>query len=94
MAVAGCKDKKTDNSTIITTDYEVPKPTAPISMGAVNDVQNVNWVDGRSYTVRIARQAVDSLPMVSNSNGQKYIDNSILLEVARADSSLFYSHRF
>jgi len=94
MAVAGCKDKKTDNSTIITTDYEVPKPTAPISMGAVNDVQNVNWVDGRSYTVKIARHAVDSLPMVSNSNGQKYIDNSILLEVARADSSLFYSHRF
>ena len=94
MAIVSCKDKKPDNSNIITTDYEVPKPTAPISMGAVTDVQDVDWVDGRRYTVRIVRQAVDSLPMVSNANGQKYIDNAILLEVARADSSIFYNHRF
>ena len=94
MIVVGCKDKKADNSNIITTDYEAPKPTAPISMTNQTDAQDVAWVDGRHYTVKIMRHAVDSLPMVSNANGQKYVDNVIRVEVARADSSLFYSHTF
>lgn len=94
MALVGCKEQKHVESNIITIDYEAPQPTSPISMSRLSDVQEVEWMDGHRYTLRIVRQPADSLQMVVNSEGQKYIDNVIRLEVARADSSLFYSHTY
>ena len=91
---AACKDKKEADNRIITTDYEAPKPQAPIASAASVETHDVKWVEGRHYMVTIMRTAVDSLPMVSNANGQKYIDNAIKLKVARADSTLFYTKTF
>ena len=94
LAMTGCKDKKSEAPAIITTDYEAPKPTAPIEMQSYNDTREVEWVEGRRYTVQVTRQACDTLPVVTDIYGQEFIDNTIHVEVTRADGSVFYQHTF
>lgn len=90
----GCKERKDRNSTIITTDYEAPKPTGPIAMGPTETVREVEWADGRHYRVTVSTAPSDTLPMVKNDMGQQYKDNVIRLEVTRADSSVFLTRTF
>jgi hypothetical protein len=94
LTVAGCKDKKNEGTTIITTDYEAPKPTSPITMDSYSDTQDVEWVEGRRYTLEIDRRASDSLAAVTDANGQKYVDNTIQLKIVRGDGSVFFHRTF
>ena len=81
MAVAlgttltGCKQKK-QTEDIIVRKTETPKPQAPIRMQDYNQVKDVQWLD-RSYQVDIRRMADDSLRMVKDETGQKFVDNRI-----------------
>jgi len=94
MMLAACKEKKSADDGIITTNYEPPKPEAPIAMPATNDSKVVDWVDGRVYKVTVARTPADSLTMVANSVGQQFIDNAVKLTILRSDGSVFYNHTF
>ena len=95
LMLTACKDKKTGNADIITTDYEIPKPSdTPIAMGVQADNAKVEWVEGRSYTVDVTRMPVDSLPMVTDEIGQKYVDNIIKVKVSRADSTVVFHRTF
>lgn len=94
VLMVACKDKKSTASDIITTDYEAPQPQDPIAMGAKTDRTDVSWVDGQPYTVQVTRSPADSLPMVADVNGQKYIDNVVKVEVLRADNSIFFRRSF
>ncbi len=94
MLLVACKDKKSASNEIITTDYEVPQPKAPIAMADKTDRTDVEWVEGRRYMVKVARMAVDSLPKVSNAYGQQFIDNLVDVQVMRADSSVFFHRHF
>ena len=94
MMLAACKEKKSADGGIITTDYEPPKPEAPIAMPATKDSKVVEWVDGRVYKVTVARTPADSLTMVINAVGQKFIDNAVKLTILRSDSTVFYNHTF
>ena len=91
VVFSACKGKKQANSDIIKIDYEAPKPSGPIAMNTDVQSTEVEWAEGRHYTVKVSRIAVDSLPMVSNDLEQKFIDNAIKLEVRRADSTLFFN---
>ena len=94
LPLTSCKDKKQEEKPIITTDYVAPAPTAPKTT-AVNPVtDNVEWIEGRSYHVNITGKADNTLPMVKDENGQQYIDNTVHVEVTRADSTVFYSHTY
>lgn len=94
VLTGGCKDKKQAANDIITTDYEAPRPQAPIAMSTTTDRTDVSWVEGRTYTIQVTRTPVDSLPMVTDANGQKFIDNVVNVEVLRADSSVFFRRSF
>jgi hypothetical protein len=95
LALASCKKEKAPEQTnIITTDYEPPKPSAPIASEGKVTEQTLEWVEGRKYTVTIDQHAVDSLPKVENEIGQLYVDNAIRVEIKRADGSVFYNKTF
>jgi hypothetical protein len=90
--LTGCKQKK-QTEDIIVRKTETPKPQAPIRMQDYNQVKDVEWLD-RSYQVDIRRMADDSLKMVKDETGQKFVDNRIQLKVIRQDGSVFFSRTF
>lgn len=94
LLLTACKEKKTVEADVIKTDYVAPKPKEPIAIAVGTVTEEVQWMEGRRYTVTIKGHAVDSLPMVQNANGQQYKDNSIRVEVARADGSIFFGRTF
>ena len=85
--------KKKESKDIIVPTAEVVKPKAPISMQPYSQQQEVTWLD-KSYQVFINRVADDSLRMVQDETGQKFVDNRITLRVIRADGSVFFKKVF
>ena len=90
--LTGCKQKKKTDD-IIVHKTETPKPQAPIRMQEYNQVKDFTWL-GRDYQVDILRVADDSLNMVKDETGQKFVDNRITLRIIRADGSTFFSRSF
>ncbi len=85
--------KKKESKDIIVPTAELVKPKAPISMQPYSQQQEVAWLD-KSYQVFINRVADDSLRMVQDETGQKFVDNRITLRVVRADGSVFFKKVF
>ena len=90
--LASCGQKK-QHDDIIVQQTETPKPQSPIRMQDYKDVKDVQWL-GKQYQVEVSRTADDSLRMVKDENGQKFVDNRITLKVIRADGSEFCSKSF
>ena len=88
----GCKQKKQTDD-IIVRKAEAPKLQAPIRMQEYHQVKDIQWLT-RSYQVDIHRMADDSLKMVKDETGQKFVDNRIQLKVIRQDGSVFFSQTF
>jgi len=93
LAAQACKEKKQADVDIITTKYVAQQPQAPIRQNVDTRVTGVEWL-GRQYVVEIVRTPADSLPMVTDETGQKYLDNTIRLVVMRSDSTVFFKKRF
>ena len=92
LTLAGCKEKK-QTQDIIAPRIEVAKPSGPIRMQPYNDQRDVKWL-GKTYKVEINRTPSDSLPMVKDETGQKFVDNRISLVVRRADGSVAIQKSF
>ncbi len=90
--MAGCNKKKESKDIIVPT-VEVAKPKAPIRMQPYDQQQQVKWLN-RNYQVIINRVADDSLRMVQDEIGQKFVDNRITLRIIRADGSVFFKKVF
>ena len=91
-AMASCKEKP--KSEDIITRKEVKKaPSAPERMQPYENAKTFNW-GGKDYTSMIVRTACDSLEMVTNEDGQKFIDNTISLTITRSDGSKVFSKVF
>jgi hypothetical protein len=90
LAACGGKKKSED---IIAPKVEKVKPKAPISMQEYTDERDVEWI-GKTYHVAINRRPADSLSMVKDENGQKYIDNIFTIAVLRPDGSVFFTRSF
>ena len=88
VTVVGCKEKKQTDD-IIAPREEVQQPQGPIRMQNYDDSREVTWL-GKQYTVAIKREADDSLRMVKDETGQKFVDNRITLRIIRADGSVFF----
>lgn len=92
LLIASCaKKKKTDD--IIVPTVEAPKPQAPIRMQPYDQTKDVIWLS-KNYQVAIQRVADDSLRMVKDETGQKFVDNRITLKIIRADGSVFFARTF
>ena len=92
VALTGCKEKK-QTQDIIAPRVEVAKPSGPVRMQPYSDQRDVQWL-GKTYRVEINRTASDSLPMVKDETGQKFVDNRITLVVRRADGSVAIQKSF
>jgi hypothetical protein len=57
------------------------------------DVKDVQWL-GKQYQIEVSRTACDSLAMVKDESGQKFVDNRIVLKVIRQDGSVFCTKTF
>lgn len=91
IAISCGEKKKTDD--IIVTKTEAPKPQGPVRMQPYNQTKDVAWL-GKNYQVEINRTADDSLQMVKDETGQKFVDNRITLRIIRSDGSVFFSRAF
>ncbi len=92
LLLTGCSQKKKSDD-IIATKPEVVKPKAPIRMQEYRQTTDVVWL-GKNYQVEVSRVADDSLSMVKDENGQKFVDNRITIKVMRSDGSVFFSRTF
>lgn len=92
VMLGACKEKK-QSEDIITTKYEPKRPMPPIPMQPVKQVVPVSW--GTSlYNIVVEQTPVDSLPMVTDENGQKYIDNRVVLTISHKDGSNFFTRTY
>ena len=85
--------KKKQHDDIIVQETEVPQPQAPIRMQDYKDIKDVQWL-GKQYQIEVSRTACDSLAMVKDESGQKFVDNRIVLKVIRQDGSVFCTKTF
>lgn len=92
LLLASCAKKKQSND-IIVQNVETPKPQAPIRMQDYRQTTDVQWL-GKQYQVEVARTASDSLAMVKDEIGQKFVDNRITLKVIRQDGTVFCTKTF
>ena len=92
LAMSGCGSKKKSDQ-IITQRVVKKAPQQPVKMQEYNDERDVPWI-GKSYHVAINRMPSDSLPMVKDETGQKFVDNVFTLTVSREDGSVFFSRQF
>lgn len=92
LLLAGCSNKKKSED-IIAPKPEVVKLQPPIRMQEYDQTTDVKWLD-RNYQVEVRRVADDSLAMVKDENGQKFVDNRITVKVMRADGSVFFNRTF
>ncbi len=92
LVLTSCKQKKQTDD-IVVKKVETPKPQAPIKMQEYHQVENVLWL-GRDYQVDIKRVPDDSLKMVKDETGQKFVDNRITVSILRSDGSVFFHRPF
>lgn len=92
LVLVACGSKKKSED-IIALRVEKPQLTAPVKMQEYTDSRDVEWI-GKTYHVAVHREACDSLPMVKDEYGQKYVDNVFTMVVTRSDGSVFFSRTF
>ena len=92
VLVASCGEKM-KHVDIIAPKVETPKPQAPIRMQDYNQTTDVKWLN-KNYQVVVSRTPDDSLRMVKDETGQKFVDNRISLRIIRSDGSVFFSQTF
>jgi len=92
LALTGCKEKK-QTQDIIVMKHEEVRLQDPIRMQEFKQELTVDW-NGRPYSVSVVRTPVDSLPMVKDEVGQKYVDNRIALTITRRDGSVLLSKTY
>ena len=92
MLAASCGQKK-QSKDIIVKRVEAPKPQEPIRMQEYKQTKDIQWLH-KDYQVEVRRVADDSLRMVKDENGQKFVDNRITIRVLRSDGSVFFNQTF
>lgn len=92
LLLTNCGEKK-KSDVIIVEKYEEPAPSGPIKMEAYSDSKSITWL-GANYTYSIGRMPCDSLPKVTDEEGQKFVDNHVTLTISRADGSVFKQKTF
>ena len=90
--LAACGGKKKSEDIIAPRIVKV-QPKEPVRMQPYLDEKEVAWI-GKKYFVTVSRQPSDSLPMVKDETGQKYVDNVFRLTVSRQDGSVFFNRIF
>ena len=92
LGFSSCKEKKKSDD-IIVAKYVPEKPTAPVRLSADQRKDVVQWLGGQ-YVVLTSREPADSLPMLTDEMGQKYVDNRVTVIVTRSNNTVFLKKTF
>lgn len=93
MMCGACKEKVVPKDTAEYADsFVIPQPGEPVKMTASSQEFLVKW-NGESCMLTIKCEPTDSLPMVSNEYGQKYVDNYFDLLVTTTSDHKAVFHR-
>ena len=92
LLVTACSEKKKHDD-IIAPKVVAPKPQAPVRMQDYRQTTDIQWMD-KNYQVEVTRTPDDSLRMVKDETGQRFVDNRIVLRIIRADGSVFFTRTF
>jgi hypothetical protein len=92
LSMTSCGHKQ-DNGDIIAPKEQPKRPAPPVSMQDYKQARDVSWM-GMKYKVIVERQADDSLTIVKDENGQKFVDNRITLRILRSDGTVFFCKSF
>lgn len=93
LTACGNGDKKQSSEIVAEQVEQQPKVEAPIRQDSYDKTHEVQWMD-KGYKVEIHRQPNDSLPMVTDEIGQKFVDNEVEVTVKRSDGTVFFSRTF
>ena len=93
LMLTGCGQKKQTEDIIVPKQETVTAPQGPIRMQEYKQTKDIDWL-GRPYQVEVLRVPDDSLRMVEDETGQKFVDNRITLRILRSDGSTFYKGLF
>lgn len=88
----GCSEKKKSND-IIAPKIVKKAPAAPVYMQEYKQTKSVD-VGGTTFNITIVRQPDDSLAMVKDETGQKFVDNRIALTITNAQGSTIVNKSF
>lgn len=88
----GCKEEKKSES-IIVKKIEHKAPSGPIAMQEYTQATEAEW-GGETVVCEISRKPDASLPMVSNENGQKFVDNRITLKISYQNGGVILDKTF
>lgn len=90
--LASCSNKK-ESKDIIAPKIVKATPKLPVKMQTYHQIKDFKWI-GNNYICDITRTPDDSLPMVTDESGQKFVDNRIQLIIKRKDGSTFFNKAF
>jgi len=93
MCLCSCGEKKKASTQIITHKPQAAKTKTIHSTGDYSQSMPVEWL-GTKYTVSVSRKADSTLPIVTNTSGDKYYDNAITVRIVRPDSTEFFAKTF
>lgn len=82
MSATACSSKKENKGETIVMQQDVPEG-APQRM-QVSEVKSTFSYKGREYTSEVTRRPDESLPIVTDTQGDKYLDNRITLRLSAA----------
>lgn len=88
----GCSEKKKSDD-VIARKIVKKAPAPPVYMQEYEQTKSVS-VGGATMNITIVRQPDDSLTMVKDDTGQKFVDNRISLTVTNAQGSVIVKKTF
>lgn len=93
MFCASCS-KKQEKKDIIVPPPAEETAKGPQKMSDTRQERDIEWL-GNNYKITIVRAADKDLPMVKDGTSElEYYDNTIKMEILRADGSCFFSRTF
>ena len=90
--MSGCKEEK-KREDIIVKKVVRKAPSGPVSMQEYTQATEVDW-SGEAVVCEISRKPDATLPMVTNENGQKFVDNAISLKIKYQVGNILFEKKF
>ncbi|MCD8202924.1 MAG: DUF4738 domain-containing protein [Prevotella sp.] len=92
LMFTACGKKKQQDDIIAPKPVE-NVPSTPQKMQNYDYNETVDWLD-KKYDVTINRRADESMPIVEDTDGEKYYDNKITVKITRPDGTTFFNKTF
>ena len=84
-----CGSKTATEQTTGTTDYDTEVASDGIQRMTVYDFTDTVRTEGKTYIYTVHREASDSLPVITDEDGNRYADNVYTLTIRSGEQTVF-----